>query len=387
MTEGSVSDVKDGENDKRYTGKLLYASYVVMLILSVIILIAGMLMKSLLEVVIAIPVIFFLIDTLFIERVVVHIPPLTIYLMFVLMIFIMVGKIFDGGALFRAFTDFMFGIVMGLGGLIASHSLMNVIPGAREERPILVSVSSVSVAISMFTIIMMIQYYLSLAADFPLLSIKELMNQLTVVLLGSIFVSVLFYFGKRSSLMKKTVSKYIEAGIGMLDNEEYEIMQIEQAINSRENDKVEFKSTLRTNLLTGEKDPRMEKAVLKTIVAFLNSNGGTLLIGIGDDGTAVGIDEYSFGSRDRMNLHLTNLIASQIGNEYLPYITFRLSDYQGKGVMRVVCRKSDSPVFLKEGKQETFYVRSGPSSVDLNGMDLLNYIDNRFKKRRKKKNV
>jgi predicted HTH transcriptional regulator len=117
------------------------------------------------------------------------------------------------------------------------------------------------------------------------------------------------------------------------------------------------------------------------LVAFLNSRGGTLLIGVADDGTIVGIDESKFESRDRVNLHLTNLLATHIGNEFLPFITFRLSDYQGKGIMRVVCRKSDSPVFLKEGKQETFFVRSGSSSIELHGMDTLNYVDNRFKRR------
>lgn len=372
---------------EKYTSKILYASYVLMLILSVVILFAGIFYNSIMEVIIAIPVIFFLIDALFVERTIVHIPPFIVYLMFVLMIFGLLGRLFDESLIFKLITDFLFGNVMGLGGLIATYSMMRTIPGVRDEKPFMTSLVSVAIALSIFTFILMLQYYLSFVIDISSLTLDEMMDQMVIVMLGAAFVSILFYYGRHSATMHKVVTNYLESSIGTMGVEEYEIMEIEKALGSGETDKVEFKSTLRTNLSTGEKDPRMEKSVLKTIVAFLNSNGGTLLIGVADDGTILGIDEASFDNRDKLNLHLTNLIASQIGNEFLPYISFRLSDYEGKGIMRVVCKKGDSPVFLKEGKQETFYVRSGPSSVELHGMDTLNYVANRFKKRKGKKSV
>ena len=46
---------------------------------------------------------------------------------------------------------------------------------------------------------------------------------------------------------------------------------------------MEFKSTLRLNLHTGQTDDRMQLAVLKTLAGFLNAQGGTLLIGVADD--------------------------------------------------------------------------------------------------------
>ena len=57
---------------------------------------------------------------------------------------------------------------------------------------------------------------------------------------------------------------------------------------------VEFKATLRTNLHTGEKDPKMEQAVLKTLAGFLNKEGGTLVIGVADDGSPVGVGADGF---------------------------------------------------------------------------------------------
>jgi len=49
-------------------------------------------------------------------------------------------------------------------------------------------------------------------------------------------------------------------------------------------------------------------------------------------------------------------------------------------VMKVDCRPTKKPVFLKDGKTNAYFVRSGPSSVELTGMDLLNYVNHRNRK-------
>lgn len=51
------------------------------------------------------------------------------------------------------------------------------------------------------------------------------------------------------------------------------LLSINDIIVIGESSEVEFKSTLRVNLHTGSKDPRIELAVLKTIAGFLNTNG------------------------------------------------------------------------------------------------------------------
>ena len=107
------------------------------------------------------------------------------------------------------------------------------------------------------------------------------------------------------------------------------------------------------------------------------------MIGVSDDGSIYGIDEDKFDNRDKMNLHLTHLIGSKIGEEFYPYISFRLIDMDdGKAIIRVDCEKCKKPVFLKDGKEEDFYVRSGPSSVVLTGSNLVNYVSNKSSKNR-----
>ena len=55
--------------------------------------------------------------------------------------------------------------------------------------------------------------------------------------------------------------------------------EIIELIKKGENDCLEFKSTLRINLHTGDQDKKIEHSALKTLCAMLNSNGGILLIG------------------------------------------------------------------------------------------------------------
>jgi Predicted transcriptional regulator containing an HTH domain and an uncharacterized domain shared with the mammalian protein Schlafen len=381
MRGDSNSQTATNTLTEKYTSKFLYVSYAVMLVVSVILLIAGIAVGNYKDIIIAVPVIIILTDALFVERTVVHIPPLMIFLTVGLMVLILFERGIEADFLIDLIADVLLGIVMALSGIIITYSLLRTMPDVSDERPTLVPFVSLALAISFFTMILMIQYILCVITNDTILTTEEIMGQLLVITAVAALVSGLFYFNKHTGIFHNTVNQFLETRSGTISAEEYERMEIERALIGGESEKTEYKSTLRTNLQTGEKDPRMEKAVLKTLVAFLNSRGGTLLIGISDDGGVSGIDEGSFDNRDKLNLHMTNLIASQIGNEFIPYISFKLSDYEGKGIMRVVCRKSNEPVFLREGKQETFFVRSGPSSIELTGTDLLNYVDNRFKKK------
>jgi predicted HTH transcriptional regulator len=56
----------------------------------------------------------------------------------------------------------------------------------------------------------------------------------------------------------------------------------------------------------------MENSVLKAVVAFCNSAGGELLIGVADDGSIVGIEHDGFSSEDKFQFHLRNLLLERI---------------------------------------------------------------------------
>ncbi|MBN1223178.1 MAG: ATP-binding protein [Candidatus Aminicenantes bacterium] len=75
--------------------------------------------------------------------------------------------------------------------------------------------------------------------------------------------------------------------------------QAEELIKRGESKTLEFKSTLRWNLRENRKEDKViTLAVLKTIAAFLNTAGGDLLLGVGDDGTVTEIERDKFESND-----------------------------------------------------------------------------------------
>jgi predicted HTH transcriptional regulator len=155
-------------------------------------------------------------------------------------------------------------------------------------------------------------------------------------------------------------------------------VSIEALIGGGESNDVEFKSTLRINLHTGQTDPRMEHSCLKTIAGFLNSRGGTLIVGVDDNGDVLGIEEDKFANEDKMGLHLVNLIKSRIGPQYMLSIHPRFEDYDGKRVLVVECTRSRVPVFLKEGNIERFYVRTGAASTELSASQTQEFIKLHF---------
>jgi len=144
-----------------------------------------------------------------------------------------------------------------------------------------------------------------------------------------------------------------------------------------ESDRVEFKSTLRCNLRTKKADKRMENACLKTIAAYLNSDGGLLLVGVDDEGIPLGLKPDNFPNHDKLLLHLTSLIRNHLGGEFAPFIRATLHSVDDKDVLAVDCLPSPQPVYFRRDQDEIFYVRSGPATQQLSPSEVVAYVSHR----------
>jgi ATP-dependent Lon protease len=158
-----------------------------------------------------------------------------------------------------------------------------------------------------------------------------------------------------------------------------ELSEEEKLIAEGENATIEFKSTLRWNLHADKADKAMEHSVLKTVVAFLNSDGGTLLIGIEDDGNIIGIEADNFNNDDKFLLHFGNLVNDKIGKQYADQIRWKLIYLRNNNILRVDCSASSTPVFLQTKDGEEFYIRSGPATVQLSTSEVLAYSRRHFR--------
>mgnify|MGYP002653748195 CR=1 FL=1 len=114
---------------------------------------------------------------------------------------------------------------------------------------------------------------------------------------------------------------------------------ITELIAGGESDHVEFKSTARINLRTEQKDPRMEHVIVKTVSAFVNADGGTLLIGVDDDGTPLGLDaDYAtlkVPDADRFELWLRDLFTTALGQNSAVAVGVSIEDVATDVVQRV----------------------------------------------------
>jgi type I restriction enzyme R subunit len=136
----------------------------------------------------------------------------------------------------------------------------------------------------------------------------------------------------------------------------------------REDSGLEFKSTLRWDIKAESHKTKIpEKAVVKTVGGFLNAEfGGTLLIGIADDGTVYGLeaDYRTFskrgerGDRDLFGQHLQNLILGRLGDAAGTLVNWEFHTVDGADLCRVNVEPADFPVFEGTGDDDrTFWWR------------------------------
>jgi len=122
----------------------------------------------------------------------------------------------------------------------------------------------------------------------------------------------------------------------------------------------------------------LQKAVAKTIAGFLNFEGGTLLVGVADDGTVVGI-EHDLRTLQRQDLDgfeqaLRQTISDLLGPEFNQLVRTGYEQLNGHSAARVTVDPSPHPVYLREGGKTEFYVRAGNTTRPLELASALDYI-------------
>lgn len=299
---------------------------------------------------------------------------------FILLVFVIVS--FFLGDLRGSVIQTFFGLALGFVGF----TLMLLLYRNSKIKPnyLLILLFSLSFSLALGTLSELTKFYLKSFLEYEIgpSDYVYAISSLTLVLFGSIIASIVGFVyvkGHKIIFLKNIVHKFKAKNPNLFIEKASSPIEIINLIKKGEGDKIEFKSTLRTNLYTKEIDRKIEHVVLKTVSAFLNSEGGILLIGVNNDGSVVGIETDNFPNYDKFNLHFTNLVKEYIGNEYLPYLNFDLITINDKNILKVDCMKSDKPIFLRFYKDEEFYIRVGASTVGVSGSKLVNYINNNFK--------
>ena len=152
---------------------------------------------------------------------------------------------------------------------------------------------------------------------------------------------------------------------------------ISELIRLGESATLEFKSTLQWDVVQNRVNKDLRLSVLKTIAAFLNSGGGTLVIGVEDNGTLYGLSndlKVMQGSLDRFEQLLASLISGRIGAVYGPFINTRFEQLNGKAVCVIEVDKAPEPAFVETLKGKEFFVRMGNTTRFLDGEETVTYV-------------
>lgn len=159
-------------------------------------------------------------------------------------------------------------------------------------------------------------------------------------------------------------------------------MSIEELIAHGESQHVEYKSSLIWDYRQQKPNKGLYEPVMKNLVAFMNSTGGTLLIGVADDGDILGL-EPDFGTIKRQNIDGFELAFNMafnkmIGIEYRRFAEVTFPEFGDKVICKVDTRQGSRPAYLLHKGREHFYIRAGNGSQPLTMSQANNYIRERF---------
>jgi len=147
---------------------------------------------------------------------------------------------------------------------------------------------------------------------------------------------------------------------------------------------VEFKSSARWDMKQNTINKALELVIVKTIAAFLNSEtGGTLLIGVDDNRTPIGLahDYKTLGKkqdRDGYENWLTILLLDQYGKHSSPLIRITFHNMTEQDVCRITVKPSPKAVYVTEGNAENLYIRAGNSTRLLTTKEAVEYSKHRW---------
>lgn len=154
---------------------------------------------------------------------------------------------------------------------------------------------------------------------------------------------------------------------------------LEELIAQGESSVLEFKETLQYNVTTGKKDTRLSDAALKTIAASHNTDGGTLLIGVADDGSVKGLDPdlnlrpAKKRNDDQFTLMLQDLLHGNLTPRRPNRASIRIDDSSGGKVCVVEVPVRAEVTYL----EDKLFVRDGPRSIQLAGEEMEQFLRER----------
>ena len=186
------------------------------------------------------------------------------------------------------------------------------------------------------------------------------------------------FLQERRVLMLQMIKKYFDH----LKNPHVNMtpLPIKDQIAIGENNTTEFKSSYRRDVRQQQLNDALKFQIIKTIAAFLNSEGGKLYVGVADDGTILGIEnDINLFQKwlDGLLLDIDNLTKTHFNSAYA-LIKAKVENLDNKQILIFDIKPSKQPVYFTYQGKEEFYIRKTAGSLSLTIGEANNYIRDHF---------
>lgn len=161
-----------------------------------------------------------------------------------------------------------------------------------------------------------------------------------------------------------------------------EIKPANELIAEGESQFVEFKSSILWDYHQEKINKNLSVPIIKNVAAFMNTAGGTLLVGINDDGNILGLDaDYAVMKKpnpDGFELIFNNAFAQMVGAEFRHFVQLSFPELKGTTICLISVQPAKNPVYFRHQGKEEFYIRAGNASQPLPVSKATSYIQDRF---------
>ena len=198
-----------------------------------------------------------------------------------------------------------------------------------------------------------------------------------------------FWFGAQFLSLAMITLFFRAANLNMqisMHSMKEDMEDIKSILSRAESQKVEFKSSFRYDYKQKLANTEISSAVIKAIAGFLNTDGGTLILGVDDNGRPVGLEKdyltLKKKSADGYEMSIIQAVSEACGADVCQNLRFSFLLLVGKEVCIVRMRSWSKPVYVELRDQSVFHIRTGNSTQGLDTKRAVEYIQSHWKKGR-----
>ncbi len=143
-------------------------------------------------------------------------------------------------------------------------------------------------------------------------------------------------------------------------------------INNGETEQIEFKATYKWDIKENRVNKVLPHEISREICGFQNSRGGTLFIGVMDNGDIYGLkrDIKILKDLDKLQQDISATVRRDLGGRGMDF-EMSIESIKGKKICIIEIERSEYPVFFQN---RDFFIRKGTSCHGLNAKETYDYI-------------